>query len=79
MTEPIWQRDEIDSPCVQVCVIHPEARLCIGCLRSPDEIARWSHLPPEQRRAIIDALPARAPNLRPRRRGGRAGRTKPPT
>ena len=35
MTEtPIWRRDEIQSPCINICVIHPETRLCTGCLRS---------------------------------------------
>jgi uncharacterized protein len=71
-----WTRDEIESPCVQICVIHPTAQLCVGCLRSRDEIARWSQLTSPERRAIIDALPARAPKLR-QRRGGRSARIKP--
>ncbi len=79
MTDDIWKRDEIDSPCVQVCVIEPQSGLCIGCLRSGDEIARWSSLTAPERSAILKSLPARAPKLRPRRRGGRAARTKPPT
>ena len=73
MTDDIWRRDEIESPCVKICVIHPESRLCTGCLRSIDEIAAWSGLSPEARRAIIAELPARRPQLA-RRRGGRAGR-----
>ncbi len=27
-----------------ICVVHPAARLCIGCGRSLDEIARWIDL-----------------------------------
>ena len=73
MKDEIWKRAEIESPCVKICVIHPEARLCTGCLRSIDEITRWSKMAPEDRRAIMDALPARAGQLA-RRRGGRAGR-----
>ncbi|MFN3644184.1 MAG: DUF1289 domain-containing protein [Gemmobacter sp.] len=72
-SDDIWRRDEIASPCVKVCVVHPEARLCVGCLRSLDEIAGWSRMTPDQRRAVMDALPARAP-LVAQRRGGRAGR-----
>ena len=71
--DAIWQRPEIQSPCVKICVIHPEARLCIGCLRSADEIAAWSRMTPDARKAVIADLSARAPLLR-QRRGGRAAR-----
>lgn len=73
MTGEVWARDEVESPCVRVCVVHPEARLCVGCLRSLDEIAAWSRMTPETRRAIMAELPARAGQLA-RRRGGRAAR-----
>lgn len=74
MTEtPIWKREEIESPCVRICVVHPEARICTGCYRTTDEIARWSRMTAEERRNIMAELPDRAPMLR-RRRGGRAGR-----
>ena len=70
---PVWKRDEIDSPCVNICVIHPQTRLCTGCARSIDEIGAWSRLSPEARRAIMAELPNReaAPTAR---RGGRAAR-----
>lgn len=71
----IWKRDEIESPCVKVCVVHPETRLCTGCLRSIDEIGAWSGMSPEQRRDIMAELPSRAPLLA-KRRGGRAARLK---
>ena len=73
MTDQVWKRDEIESPCVKVCVIHPDARLCVGCLRTIDEIGAWSRLTPEARRAVMADLPSRAPLIR-QRRGGRAGR-----
>ncbi len=69
----IWKREEIESPCVRVCVVHPEARICIGCHRSIEEIARWSKMSAEERREIMAKLPERAKRLRVRR-GGRAGR-----
>ena len=72
-TDDIWRRDEVESPCVKVCVVHPEARLCVGCLRSLDEIAGWSRMTADQRRAVIADLPSRGP-LVAQRRGGRAGR-----
>ena len=43
-TDAIWKRAEIQSPCVKICVVHPEARLCIGCYRTIDEIAGWSRM-----------------------------------
>jgi predicted Fe-S protein YdhL (DUF1289 family) len=69
----IWAREELDSPCVKICVIHPEERLCVGCLRSLEEIAQWSKITTSERRAIMAELPARAPRLR-KRRGGRSAR-----
>ena len=72
-TEDVWKRAEIESPCVKICQIHPQARICIGCYRTMDEIGRWSRMTPEERRAVMAELPARAPSLA-QRRGGRAGR-----
>lgn len=71
--ETPWQRNEVDSPCVKVCVVHPEARICTGCLRTIDEITRWSKMAPEERREIMAALPDRNGILK-KRRGGRAAR-----
>lgn len=68
-----WARDEVESPCIKVCVVHPEAHVCTGCLRSIDEITRWSRMGAEERRAVMDALPDRAKLLK-KRRGGRAAR-----
>ena len=73
MMDELWKRDEIESPCVKLCVVHPEARICVGCYRSIDEIGSWSRLTPEARRAIMAELPARASTLT-KRRGGRKAR-----
>lgn len=73
MNDDIWTRPEIDSPCIKICVVHPEERLCVGCLRTIDEIAHWSRLTPAERSVIMADLPARAPRLA-KRRGGRLGR-----
>ena len=75
MSDEVWKRDEVESPCVNVCVVHPEARLCTGCLRSMEEIAQWSRMSPEQRREIMAELPDRRSQLTVRR-GGRAARLK---
>lgn len=73
MSDGIWQRDEIESPCVNICVVHPTERICTGCYRSIDEIGRWSRMSADERRRIMAELPARAPRLT-KRRGGRAAR-----
>jgi len=71
--DQVWVRDEVDSPCVKLCVIHPEERLCVGCFRSIEEISGWSRMTPAARAAVMADLPNRAPKLA-RRRGGRMGR-----
>jgi predicted Fe-S protein YdhL (DUF1289 family) len=73
MTGEVWKRDEVQSPCVKLCVVHPEERICVGCYRSIDEISAWSRLTPDERRTIMAELPARAPRLQ-KRRGGRMAR-----
>ena len=67
--EGVWHRDEPESPCMRVCVIHPESGLCLGCLRNRDEIAAWGRLTADERRAVLARLPERAPLIKPRRRG----------
>lgn len=75
MTDEVWKRDEVESPCTKVCVIDPNSRLCTGCLRSIDEITDWSRMSPDQRSGIMAGLQARAPQLAVRK-GGRAARLK---
>ncbi|NOD46679.1 MULTISPECIES: DUF1289 domain-containing protein [unclassified Ruegeria] len=73
MTNMVWKRNEVESPCVQICVVHPTERICTGCYRTIDEITRWSKMDSSERAEIMDDLPARKPRLA-KRRGGRAGR-----
>ena len=75
MSKQVWKRDEVQSPCINICVIHPDTRLCTGCARSIDEISNWSKMPPEDRAAVMADLPKReaAPKTR---RGGRKSRLK---
>jgi predicted Fe-S protein YdhL (DUF1289 family) len=73
MTGEVWKREEIASPCVKICVVHPEARICVGCHRTLDEIAAWSRMTAETRAAIMAELPSRASLLK-QRRGGRSAR-----
>ncbi len=75
MADDIWKRDEIQSPCVKICVVHPEARICTGCLRSIDEITQWTKMGREARAEVMATLPERRAQLQ-KRRGGRAARLK---
>jgi uncharacterized protein len=44
---------KIASPCIGVCTLDPADRTCIGCLRTADEIARWSDMSPAERVQIV--------------------------
>ena len=76
MKDDIWMRDEVQSPCVKLCMVRPEERICVGCFRTIEEISTWSRLTPEERKAIMAELPSRAPRLS-KRRGGRMRRLDP--
>jgi uncharacterized protein len=47
----------VPSPCINVCRM--ERGLCAGCGRTLDEIAQWSTLDDEQKRAVWALLPER--------------------
>ncbi|GFE63903.1 DUF1289 domain-containing protein [Litoreibacter roseus] len=73
MKDDIWARDEVQSPCVKICVVHPVERICTGCLRSLDEIGMWSRMSNDERTRVLAELPDRAGRLAVRR-GGRKAR-----
>ncbi len=77
MTDEIWKRDEIDSPCQNICVMHPQSGLCIGCYRTLAEITDWSKLGQQSRDQIMAVLPERAPLIRGRRTRGANRRRQP--
>lgn len=41
------------------CRIEAADGWCVGCLRSLDEIAAWSRLPPDAKRQVLAMLPER--------------------
>lgn len=48
------------TPCIGVCSLRLDG-LCDGCLRTSDEIARWSMMSDAERERLMEAvLPARA-------------------
>jgi len=53
----------VPSPCISVCAIDQVTGLCAGCLRTLDEIAAWSVLADEDKRAVWAALAGRRAKL----------------
>ena len=49
----------VPSPCVNVCRMDERSGWCVGCWRTLDEIAAWSRLGNDERRALWQQLPAR--------------------
>ena len=47
------------SPCRDICEIDRVNRLCLGCFRSLEEIAKWSRYSVAERRKVLAALPNR--------------------
>ncbi len=46
----------VSSPCIKVCVVDPARRLCRGCGRTLDEIARWGAMDEAERRHVMALL-----------------------
>jgi predicted Fe-S protein YdhL (DUF1289 family) len=55
----------VPSPCISVCRIDAASGLCVGCLRTLDEIAAWSSLDDAARRAVWSAVAQRRARARP--------------
>ena len=49
----------VASPCVSVCRMNPATGYCDGCLRTIDEIARWTVFTEDEKRAVLAELPRR--------------------
>ncbi|HXN15601.1 MAG TPA: cysteine-rich CWC family protein [Usitatibacter sp.] len=56
-------RDNLESPCISVCTLDAATQLCVGCLRTLEEIARWTEYSSAERAQIRAALPARREHL----------------
>jgi predicted Fe-S protein YdhL (DUF1289 family) len=50
----------VGSPCVNVCRIDARTGWCEGCWRTLDEIAAWSSMDDDGRRAVWSRLSGRA-------------------
>lgn len=50
------QELKISSPCVGVCQINAETKLCLGCWRTLREVAHWSRYTVEEKLVVLDDL-----------------------
>jgi hypothetical protein len=50
----------VPSPCINICRIDAASGLCEGCLRNLDEIATWSLLDDEEKRAVWQRIQLRS-------------------
>ncbi|WP_215904980.1 DUF1289 domain-containing protein [Rhodovibrio salinarum] len=48
----------VASPCIAVCQLGPDD-LCVGCLRSIDEIRDWPIMTADEKRTVLDRIDAR--------------------
>ena len=46
----------MESPCVNICKLDKAGRICAGCGRTVQEIARWRNISKAERRAIMERL-----------------------
>ncbi len=60
--------DPVPSPCISICKMDPRAGdaaeraaggLCVGCLRTLDEIVEWGTADDDRKRAIVAAISGR--------------------
>lgn len=49
----------VASPCLKICQIDPFSDLCLGCMRTRDEISRWTAMTDDQHLAVIAACKKR--------------------
>ena len=50
---------DVASPCVRICRMDLDAGVCIGCMRTMDEISYWTRLSAPEREEVLSRLPER--------------------
>ena len=52
----------VKSPCINICRMDERTGLCVGCLRTIDEIAAWARMSEDEQRTLLATLAQRQPN-----------------
>lgn len=47
------------SPCNGVCILDEDTGLCVGCLRTSDEIAGWEEFSDAEREEVMERIAER--------------------
>ena len=55
----------VESPCRKLCALDPVTRVCAGCLRTLDEIARWGRMSDEEKRGVLRRIESVAGGVEP--------------
>lgn len=59
MSEPQEPEPSPPSPCLGICLMDPQTRMCRGCLRTIDEIRDWYSASAVDKRVILERLASR--------------------
>jgi uncharacterized protein len=52
-------QDEVQSPCISVCVMDEKTGICQGCYRTMEEIEKWWDLDNVGKAAVLKAAAER--------------------
>ncbi|MFC0341484.1 DUF1289 domain-containing protein [Paracoccus niistensis] len=55
----------VESPCRKLCALDPVTRVCAGCLRTLDEIARWGRMSDKEKRDVLRRIESVAGGVEP--------------
>jgi predicted Fe-S protein YdhL (DUF1289 family) len=58
------QATYIQTPCIRICQLNADS-ICVGCLRSLDEIGAWPDADTDERMRILDNISERSQTMPP--------------
>jgi len=56
--------NSVPSPCMSLCLMHPNAAWCEGCLRTLQEVGGWSRASAAEQHQVWVQIPERLKNRR---------------
>jgi len=48
--------EEVKSPCNELCLVDEDTGLCVGCLRTSEEIASWSTYTNKKKAGVLEEI-----------------------